>query len=200
MSEQFWDNEAVVDERYATLAWGGDGTPAQVQPTIDAILRNLEAGIRECNGHSIMRVKEIGCGPGRILHRFARQRPDWLFTGTDISDRMLALGEADRPKNVEVTRARAPGSATYDMVYSVEVFQHLQAETKQCYLHWIAQELEPEGVAVIQYVHGFDWGLEANHPEHDANMQAWATRVGFEILDLDLAPIHDEWRWMVLRK
>lgn len=191
---ELWDHEAVVDERYATLAWGGDGTPEQVGPTIDAIITNL-------NGFVTAGTMEWGCGPGRILHRLARLHPDLPFFGVDVSEAMLSLGRADRPANVQVDVLPTPLPDWPKFVYSVEVLQHLTVDEKRDALAGMFACLSPGGRCVVQYVAGEDTDLPLNHPIPEAEMKAIAKGVGFTInTKPKLHRVHDEWRWLVMTK
>lgn len=201
IERNWWDAEAHLDERYATLSWGGDGTSDAVQPTIDAIMDNLiglnavEPGDRVC---------EIGCGPGRILHRLARHYPEVQHVGIDVSANMVALGKPDRPDNVDTVIIDPDTEfdvGTFDLIYTVEVFQHLTAAMKRHYIGAIKNMLKPKGLAVIQFVEGIDDNAWMNHPETVGNMQGWIREAGLKITRTPIPnQIHDEWRWMVVRK
>ena len=198
-ARNWWNREAYADERYRTLAWGGDGTPEAVAPTIDAIITNLVTIMATMPAD--IAVLELGCGPGRILHRFARLYPFETFHGADISDEMMALGIDNRPDNV--TTHLVDGSSLpdlkADLIYTVEVFQHIDHATKRAYMHAIADTLTPKGVAVIQYVAGIDEGLIVNHPETEANMKSLVRDAGLKVKRITVPnQVHDEWRWMVV--
>lgn len=201
IERNWWDAEAHLDERYATLAWGGDGTPEAVQPTIDMILENIMVLHAIDIDH---RTCEIGCGPGRILHRVARIYPDVQFVGIDVSASMIALGDDDRPDNVTtmvVDPTQDIDAGQFDFIYTVEVLQHLTAPMKRKYMDHIKSMLTTKGLALIQYVEGIDDNEWMNHPESMGNMQTWVREAGLKITRA-IVPnkIHDEWRWMVIRK
>jgi len=195
----WWDNEAFADTRYATLSWGGDGNLDTVGPTIDGILANLAAFMMEDST-----VVEIGCGPGRLLHRMARQHLTSTFIGIDISEQMMSLGVDDRPSNVMTKLAAGDGTIDdieADLVYSVEVFQHLDAEVKQNYLRSIANILKPNGVAVVQYVTGAESDGWMAHPETEAAMAKMVKAAGLKMRRAKVNfQIHDEWRWLVMSR
>jgi cyclopropane fatty-acyl-phospholipid synthase-like methyltransferase len=199
-ARNWWDREAHIDERYATLAWGGDGTPEAVEPTMAAIIDNLCHVMSKLDFFSS--AMEIGCGPGRILHRIARRYPDMAFIGIDVSDEMMALGAHDRPANVIMQLCDGetfPDIGQVDFIYSVEVFQHLAADTKRAYLREIRNALTPKGVALIQYVEGIDEDLIVNHPETEDNMKTWARDAGLKVKRITVPNrVHDEWRWMAV--
>lgn len=196
-ARNWWDNEAFADERYATLRWGGDGTTETIDPTIDAILVILSGFIMEAST-----VVEIGCGPGRLLHRMARQHPTSQFVGLDISEQMMSLGVDDRPSNVMTKLVTGDGTLEpieADLVYSVEVFQHLETSLKQNYLRSIADILKPAGVAVIQYVTGAEADGWMAHPETEQAMSKMAKAAGLKVRKTKVeSQVHDEWRWMVV--
>lgn len=205
---ELWDHEAVVDERYATLAWGGDGSPEQVQPTIDAIIENLTSVL--ARGPAEMMVLEIGCGPGRLLHRLARAFPPVFFCGFDVSAEMLALGEWDRPANVMVvqrdgtslTTGFAEGREGFDFIYSVEVFQHIDLEAKADYLRQISKILTPDGLVLIQYVHGYGPSEgPLHHPIDEVTFAALVKSAGLKVRKIKVPnQVHDVWRWVVVSR
>lgn len=196
-ARNWWNNESAADQRYATLAWGGDGTLDTVGPTIDGILTNLSTFMMQEST-----VAEIGCGPGRLLHRLARQYPSSQFFGFDISEDMMALGVDDRPSNVMTKLVPGDGtidSDNVDFIYSVEVFQHLETDLKQKYLETIASLLKPTGVAVVQYVTGVEGDGWMAHPETEAAMSKMARTAGLKVKKVKVPfQVHDEWRWMVM--
>ena len=202
----WWDNEALGgDPRYATLAWGGDGTADQIMPTIGLILENLTL-IQSRLENTSPRVLEVGCGPGRILHRFARLFPFDECVGLDVSPQMLALGNRDRPGNVKVVVGDGrlipvEEIGMFDLIYSVEVFQHLDHDTKKAYLTEIGRALTDNGLAVIQYVEGEDPDVIMHHPIPAKQMAALVKSAGLTVTRIIVHNhIHDDWRWMVVRK
>lgn len=196
-ARNWWDNEALADERYATLRWGGDGSAEAVEPTIEAILTNLAPFIMEEST-----VVEIGCGPGRILHRLARQHPTSQFVGFDISESMIGLGVDDRPSNVMTKLVGGDGAiepVEADLIYSVEVFQHIEPAVKQAYLESIAANLKANGLAVIQYVTDAEHDGWMAQPETEQAMTKMARNAGLKVKRTKVQfQIHDEWRWMVM--
>lgn len=196
-ARNWWNNEALADRRYATLHWGGDGSDETIDPTINAILTNLATFIMEQST-----VVEIGCGPGRLLHRLARQHPTSTFCGFDISETMIGLGVDDRPNNV-MTKV-VPGDGQLepieaDFIYSVEVFQHLEPHLKQAYLSSIAKSLKPTGVAVVQFVTDAENDGWMAQPENEQTMAKMARSAGLKIKRTKVQfQVHDEWRWMVM--
>jgi len=196
-ARNWWNNEAAADQRYATLAWGGDGTMDTVAPTIDAILTNLSTFVMEDST-----VAEIGCGPGRLLHRLARQHPSSQFCGFDISEDMMSLGVDDRPSNVMTKLVAGDGTIdadNFDLIYSVEVFQHLETALKEKYLRTVGSMLKPNGIAVIQYVTGAEADGWMAHPETEATMNKMARAAGLKVKKSKVPfQVHDEWRWMVM--
>ena len=194
----WWDREAEADVRYKTLAWGGDGTPEQVQPTIDAILENLE--IFMTDDWPVKDVWEIGCGPGRLLRRFAAAHPEREFFGSDISQAMLDLG-GEWPANVTVGLNDEPMfMCDVGLVYSVEVMQHLEPDDVDFWLRWAVSVLCEGGVALVQYVVGVDDGVWMCHPIQAQAIEKMACDAGFTVLPVVLDRVHDDWGWLVLQK
>ena len=206
---QWWDNEATADTRYATLAWGGDGTPEQVGPTMKAELDNISLvlqGIQRNLGRNDLVVMEFGCGPGRLLRRLAIAHPDVDFVGVDVSQAMLDLGGA-WPDNAETVTVDAdePDLSIFgkvDFIYSVEVFQHLTYRQVRHALTAMKLALAEHGHARIlfQYVAGTDGGIIMCHPMNRIAVDvaldgAWLTPTQCDGLN----KVHDEWEWVLAK-
>ena len=206
-AKNWWDNEAYADERYATRRWGGDGTPERVAPTMNSILDNISQYI---STHRSMEIVDLGCGPGRLLLPLAEHYVEHRFHGVDISVEMIRLATAGstgvRTERgiwfYECNGTEIPADVPQaDLIYSVEMFQHVNAATKRAYLAAIAAKLGKHGTAMVQFVKGVDEDGWVNHPETPGNMRLWARAAGLKVRQHPpLEQVHDEWEWMVLGK
>lgn len=199
MSREWWDREAREDWRYKTLLWGGDGTPEDIFPTIQAELANIDKVIGWVPERDRpLGILEIGCGPGRLLRRLAARHPDDVFYGIDISPEMLALA-GEWPPNVSVFTTDENLSGLFDVIYSIEVFQHLTHEEKFGYLEDIRAMLAKGGLGLVQVVIGDDTDLPANHPISARELLDMTNVAGLKpIVVPGIQTVHDEWGWMVL--
>lgn len=217
-SAEIWDNEARTDPRYATRAWGGDGTPEAVEPTIDKILVNLKHAYELRQSYiggttrSGLEICEFGCGPGRLLHRFAALHPWDQFYGVDISLEMINLARQVSTQNVVGYIHHDIGAPNdgvlineqrFDLIYSIEVFQHLHHDSKLAALHLMWKMLVPGGLALVQFTDHPRGHAPLDHPLASYIMEAQAGHVGFEVLSPYPGPfdqIEADWRWLGLVK
>lgn len=198
--KEWWDLEAIRDERYATRTWGGDGTPESVAPTMSAIFDQISPFLGKY-GNAL----DLGCGPGRILLPLAEAYPDTFLWGADISDAMLDMVAGALLPDVDLGLVLLPGDGSlnldndsFDFVYSVEVFQHCEHEVVARYLREIHRVLAPRGIAKLQFVVGEDVG-PMNHPARFEDVLKWASLAGFTECTGHFN-IHPEWLWLTLKK
>jgi SAM-dependent methyltransferase len=131
-----WDPEQF-------LATGRDDVAASV-----AWLSSLGLGPRWS------RVLDFGCGAGRLSQALADHADE--VVGVDVSPPMLEVARrldvADRCAFVlnETSDLSAFPSASFDLVYSELVLQHLPARVIDGYLAEFVRVLRPGGVALLQ--------------------------------------------------
>jgi len=95
---------------------------------------------------------DFGCGLGRVLVPFKAQCPGARFTGFDIDPRMIdwarfLCGDLAHAWTLD---ARELPSGSFDLVYAISVFTHLDESTDE-WLAQIARLLRPGGQAFISY-------------------------------------------------
>lgn len=167
----YWDAEARDDPRYAAACWGMDESD-DADATIEQILSILDKGMPDTDGT----IVEIGCGPGRLLLRMAERYGDGEFHGIEISPAMTELfihqnlyewgcGNAHIGDNWALTEV-----GTVDLVYCVELFQHLNNEAVLDYIGQAHRALRPGGKFIAQFVlrgepgpHSFPRSWDAVH-------------------------------------
>lgn len=205
---EWWDNEARTDERYKAGHWGirGDGSDVEAveRRIIDNVMRvrHLLAVV----GVTV-NVAEIGCGPGRLLNAYARRMPiDWCM-GIDISPAMIAQVSAVGLSNVKPIvndGEHLPAGPCPDLIYSVELFQHLDYEEKVTYLFEMFRWLNPGGLALIQFVLGSDIGEThawMTHPSSREFLELKADQAGFIVHDPGFMwRLLPQWDWVLLEK
>ncbi|MDS1272195.1 methyltransferase domain-containing protein [Lipingzhangella sp. LS1_29] len=102
------------------------------------------------------RALDFGCGAGRLSHALARHFAE--VVGVDISEPMLAEARRLDRGSGPVTFLHHGGdtaelpeleSASFDLVYSDLVFQHMPPELARSYLQELARVLRPGGCLVL---------------------------------------------------
>jgi len=163
-------------------------------------------------------VLEIGCGAGRILEHLAAARPQLRLFGVDVSAEMIRLAQARLSERTNVTLLRSDGSsldlfpdATFDLVYSALVLQHLPGAVFRRYLGEAARVLRPGGLFRFQVQfdarrNGRDRHLFNNFRAiryHGVDEISGLTRRDFEIIEhtdpAGRASIHD-FMWTLRRR
>jgi SAM-dependent methyltransferase len=156
-----WDDLAEVDPLWAVLSdpgrrggrWELDEFLATGPADVDralAVARGLDRPARR------ERMLDFGCGVGRVTRAFAAHFGEAL--GVDVSPRMV---EHARRVNAGVDNARfevndAPdlrafGDASFDLVYSRIVLQHLpRARDALRYVEEFLRVARPDGLVVFQ--------------------------------------------------
>ncbi|MBK8261558.1 MAG: class I SAM-dependent methyltransferase [Nannocystis sp.] len=100
---------------------------------------------------------EIGCGAGRILGHLAPARPQLRLFGVDVSAEMIRLAQARLREHANVILLRSDGrsldlfpDATFDLVYSALVLQHLPSAIFRRYLAEAGRVLKLGGLFRFQ--------------------------------------------------
>jgi len=124
---------------------------SHILPLVPGLAERLDAGIR---------VVDLGCGRGRILHRLATLYPQSRFTGIDLSDDALTFArtEARGLTNLEYVardlsdfdRTAEPGA--FDLVTTFDAI-HDQARPLNV-LKGIHRTLAPDGTYLMQDISG----------------------------------------------
>lgn len=186
--KKFWDKFASqpdVEERIADL-------PAS--KFLDQLWPHLpKAG----------KVLEIGSGTGRLAIPIAREFPKLQVTGLDISPKMTtkAKANAKQRKNIKFVtgNGRDLPKGNFDVIYSMTVFQHIDAEGVKTYIAEAANHLSENGVFIFQYVNGEENSAFSQQyvPEEIASFCADAK---LEIFDFKEGVIHPSWNFVYVRK
>ncbi len=193
----YWDDEARNDPRYAAARWGMNGFE-DADETIEQILRILDKGMPEEDGA----VVEIGCGPGRLLHRMADLYGEATFDGFDVSPEMGRLFWAD-PKRVPPNakfwlcqpRGRLFPDACIDFVYCVELFQHLDDEMALHYLTEARRMLAPRRKFMGQFVTAGEPGPHSSPRTKDEIIDLFRAAGFTHAMTMEVA-VHPDWLWV----
>ncbi len=124
---------------------------SHILPLVPGLTDRLEQGIR---------VLDLGCGRGRILHRLASLYPSSRFTGIDLSEEAIAYARAQATdlENVEyVVRDlsdfhETADAETFDLITTFDAI-HDQAKPLNV-LKGIHQALRTDGVYLMQDISG----------------------------------------------
>ena len=138
------------------------------------------------------RILEIGCGYGRLTEAVAEMHPEAKVMGFDINRKIM-------PSHGKAVYVCGDGdqipSFSFDVIYSVAVFQHLDSDQKQAYIEQAAAALNPGGVLVVQFVQGDHDGF-CDHLVPWSRMWEWSEKAGLKT-EVGLGLVHVEWAWIV---
>ena len=103
---------------------------------------------------SFSAVLDFGCGTGRVLDHVApRLAPGATVHGVDVDSESIAWAQAQgRPVQFGVSGYTPPldfPAASFDLVYAISVFTHLDREKEQAWLEELRRVLRPDGVAML---------------------------------------------------
>lgn len=204
----------VVDER---VWWDSHAEPIYVwgergwhQGTVDCMAHLLEQTGPIADGCEVL---EIGCGLGRLTLPLAAMLPRVFVMGIDVSSRMIEQARHDRDlaliPNLHYTQCdgrsiprkwNGYAMPTFDVIYSVLVFQHLDPDGVRAYLAEVAAMLKPEGRFVCQFVRGSDREWMSNGYELD-EIHRWGAEVGLRRSGVAIeGGVHNEWVWMAMER
>jgi 2-polyprenyl-6-hydroxyphenyl methylase/3-demethylubiquinone-9 3-methyltransferase len=145
-------HEAVVASRFDAL----QGRFKSELASNDYRLRGIVDALGPLAGR---RVLDLGCGKGRFARALARRGA--RVVGLDLSAAMLA--EADDLDRVRASARRLPfGSANFDGVIAIEVFEHLASASIDEVCREVRRVLRPGGTFVI--VDKNAWSLNTRRP------------------------------------
>lgn len=130
-----------------------------VLSSLESHILPLEPGLTEKLGQGI-RVLDLGCGRGRILHRLATLYPASRFTGIDLSEEAIAWARG-RAAGIENVEYLSRDLSDYDRTAPEEAFDfittfdavHDQAQPLSL-LKGIHRALRSDGVYLMQDISG----------------------------------------------
>jgi ubiquinone/menaquinone biosynthesis C-methylase UbiE len=150
-----WDRLAETDPLWAVcVVPGAKGNGWNVQEfyatgeqeVAESLARAAELGLSTSGSRAL----DFGCGVGRLTFALAERYDE--VCGVDISSRMLKLAEEANPRGdrCRFIHNQRPDlsvfdDATFDLVYSSLVLQHMETEFSRRYLAEFGRVLRPGG-------------------------------------------------------
>jgi SAM-dependent methyltransferase len=136
------------------------------------ILKALRKNGRELA--SFGSILDFGCGCGRTLLWFAKETSRPRFHGTDIDGKAIAWCQRKLTLgSFAVNEALPPlryDAGSFDLLYAVSVFTHLDEERQFQWLEEIKRVVRPGGIVVLT-IHG-ETCWDGLPPEHKALMES----------------------------
>jgi len=160
------------------------------------------------HGHlKYWKILEIGCGIGRMINEIARHNDyrKCSFYGVDISESMLkSVNKYVQPRQkVEYKlndgRSIPYPDKTFDSIYSLAVFQHIDDAGVKVYLDEAKRVLKDDGVLRFQYVSG-DEKIAFSWQRHNSEMAEWLRNTGLDPVSIDSGLVFPNWVWITATK
>lgn len=181
----YWDN-AAQDPQVATKYIADVG----LDDCLDAIVNSLMA----------TSILEIGCGIGRLTEAIATAAPACQVHGIDVSEEMLKLCPRSSVKYKLCDGRKIPyPDQSFDSVYSMLVFQHIDDAAMIGYIKESYRVLKDIGVFRFQFIKGEHHNLvDHNHSIEEVNN--WLKDTGFKVTATDEGLVHPQWTWITAVK
>jgi len=128
-----WLTDRFLEHPLVYAAWQ--------RPFVDRKFAPVE---RYLEGHPVLRVLDVGCGPGTNAPRFAKAE----YVGVDINERYLSrarLRHGGRFVQADLATADLSSLGTFDAVLVNSFLHHLSDEAVSALLTQLQQLLDPEG-------------------------------------------------------
>lgn len=192
----FWLNKAKEDEDYADPNIPTD-------KTVEALVSAFPEDPRM--------ILEIGCGFGRLTREIKKLYPKAYVKGFDINEKVLdkAALLSGYKRSSNPTSDRVPlyyfnsgdlsGKSKDDVIYCVQVFQHLPANEKREYIRQVYGRLNPGGIFRFQYIEG-DADTFLTHDARWEDIKKWLLDAGFQIFDVQKNLLVPRWTWVTAQK
>jgi SAM-dependent methyltransferase len=164
-SDQDWETlgssepyfAVLTDPRFLTENLTAEGL-AEFYASGETDVERFLAIIGELHGGPpiLRRTLEFGCGVGRLCLPFARRGLE--VVGVDVSASMLELARSaaateglSKATFLSVNSLPVLETATFDLVYSYIVFQHIRPREGERYLRRLLRLVAPGGTALLHF-------------------------------------------------
>ena len=152
------NTDALLPPRRLRARTGGAGAVQFVQGGRDAAAE-LALGVETAglSMDSVRAVLDFGCGSGRVLPHVAALAPHVRCFGCDVDPSAIAWAARHRPELSWALSSSEPplpyAEQSFDLVYSISVFSHLDEALQDRWLQELGRILAPGGAALLS-VHG----------------------------------------------
>lgn len=168
-----WDGLGRTDPLWAILAYPerlGGGWEGDEDAFFDSGRRAVDEVLATLDGHGLRpdrsaRALDFGCGVGRLTQGLARHYEH--VDGVDVAASMIELAEAHNaaPEKIsyhlnEAADLRLFEDASFDLILSIIVLQHIPNRLKRTYLSEFVRLLRPGGVAALTIPSHGDFTVE----------------------------------------
>ena len=107
--------------------------------------------------YSFQKILDFGCGSGRVIRNFQDAPASCQLYGTDIDSELISWCEKYLPRIRWNTNGFQPplpfADNTFDLIYAISVFTHLDEEFQHSWLRELRRIAKP-GATIILTVHG----------------------------------------------
>lgn len=146
------------------------------------------------------RILDMGCGVGRLTNHIARELDTSSVLGFDISAPSVFQAATGCPSNAlywhSDGRTIPSGiTGTFDLIYSVTMFQHVPHDAKWGYIVQAAERLRRGGAFVFTVAVGDEPPTFLNHQLTESELEDFASAMTnlFETVSVDHDPVTDWW-------
>lgn len=97
-------------------------------------------------------IFELACGPGNVAKYLLERRPDFNYTGTDLSEKMIALAKKNNPSGnfyLFDSMALATLEEKQDGLIAAFLFPYLPKDSVLELIKTSASKLNPDGILYI---------------------------------------------------
>lgn len=166
------------DTSLKTYLWGGSISREGIERALGGLGRKI---------NDFERVLDFGCGCGRTLLWFRDVGYPTRFYGSDIDAEAIGWCRRNLPFARYDCNAPAPPlsypDGSFDLLYALSVFTHLDAEQQLAWMDELLRVLRPGGVALLTFL-GHDPGLsDGTGPAKEAGR--WARLSGADLDELE---------------
>lgn len=188
--KQYWDNFSKLKNAQDLLT---------EEATIEKCMNRLFASDVNFNPKVVL---EIGSAIARLTIPVAKELPNAVVVGLDVSDKLIEIAEKNvkkaKVKNIHFElgdgRNIPDGIHNLDFVYSITTFQHITEEGVKGYIQQVGKLLNKRGKFIFQFVEGEEKSAMSQQYNSE-QMKEWCEESGLYVYDM----VHDIYpNWVFL--